>query len=57
VVGADAAEDFMVFTEEGGKIMSGQSANLSLKEAKAMQERICHKSSSSKSPKTPKKSK
>ena len=28
--------------------MSGQSANLSLKEAKAMQERICHPSSSSK---------
>lgn len=39
--------------------MSGQSAALSLKEAKAMQERICHKggSSSSKAPKMPKKSK
>lgn len=37
--------------------MSGQSANLSLKEAKAMQERICMKSSggsSSKAPKAPK---
>lgn len=38
--------------------MSGQSAALSLKEAKAMQERICMKSgSSNKAPKMPKKSK